>query len=140
MKVNNSTLGSTLNSAISGAISRIKNNNWSIFGGGGLLSGLLNFKWSYFEDGGFPTKGQMFIANEAGPELIGNIGRKSAVANNDQIIEGIKQGVAQGVSEAMPSQEKGPINVYIGNKKVYSGYGEYANIENNMYGSNVIRT
>lgn len=92
-----------------------------------------------FEDGGFPNKGQMFIANEAGPELIGNIGKKSAVANNDQIIEGIRQGVAAGVSEAMPNQQKGPINVYIGNKKVYSGYGEYANTENNMYGSNVIK-
>lgn len=112
------------------------------------ILGVRPFNWIYtfsvpqipqFEDGGFPNKGQMFIANEAGPELIGNIGRKSAVANNDQIIEGIRQGVAQGVSEAMPSQQKGPINVYIGNKKVYSGYGEYANTENNMYGSNVIR-
>ena len=112
------------------------------------ILGVRPFNWIYtfsvpqipqFEDGGFPTKGQMFIANEAGPELIGNIGRKSAVANNDQIIEGIRQGVAQGVSEAMPSQQKGPINVYIGNKKVYSGYGEYANTENNMYGSNVIK-
>ena len=112
------------------------------------ILGLKPFNWVYtfsvpqipqFEDGGFPTKGQMFIANEAGPELIGNIGRKSAVANNDQIIEGIRQGVAAGVSEAMPSQQKGPINVYIGNKKVYSGYGEYANTENNMYGSNVIK-
>lgn len=112
------------------------------------ILGVRPFNWIYtfsvpqipqFEDGGFPTKGQMFIANEAGPELIGNIGRKSAVANNDQIIEGIRQGVAAGVSEAMPSQQKGPINVYIGNKKVYSGYGEYANTENNMYGSNVIK-
>jgi hypothetical protein len=43
--------------------------------------------------GGFVDEGQMFIAREAGPELVGNIGRKTAVANNDQIISGIESGV-----------------------------------------------
>lgn len=140
MEVNNSTLGRTLNSALSGALSRIKWNNWDIFGYGGLLAGLLNFNWTYFADGGFPTEGEAFIARENGPELVGRIGNKSAVANNDQIIAGIAQGVSQGVSEAMGgSQERQPVNVYIGNRKVYSGYGEYANTENNMYGTNVIK-
>lgn len=112
------------------------------------ILGLKPFNWistisvpqiPQYADGGFPEIGEMFIARENGPELVGNIGRKSAVANNDQIIEGIKQGVSQGVAEAMPNQQRGPINVYVGNRKVYSGYGEYANEENNMYGTNVIR-
>lgn len=48
----------------------------------------------YFEDGGFPNEGQLFIAREAGAEMVGAIGRKTAVANNDQIVEGISTGVS----------------------------------------------
>ena len=140
MEVEGSTLGRTMNSALSYVIGKIKNNNWSIFGSGGPLSNLLNFTWSFFEDGGFPNQGEAFIARESGPELVGRIGNKSAVANNDQIIAGITQGVSEGVSQAMGgSQQRQPINVYVGNKKVYSGYGQYANTENNMYGTNVVR-
>lgn len=47
-------------------------------------------------NGGFVNAGQMFIANEAGPELIGTIGNKTAVANTQQIVEGISGGVADG--------------------------------------------
>ena len=50
-----------------------------------------------YASGGFPTPGQLFLAREAGPELVGMIGARSAVVNNDQII----QGVAQGVYDAM---------------------------------------
>ena len=50
-------------------------------------------------EGGFPETGQMFIAREAGAEMVGNIGRKTAVANNDQIVEGIAGGVAQANGE-----------------------------------------
>ena len=52
-----------------------------------------------FAEGGFPAQGQMFIANEAGPELVGNIGRRTAVANNDQIVESISVGVAEANGE-----------------------------------------
>jgi hypothetical protein len=44
-------------------------------------------------EGGMVDTGQMFIAREAGPELVGSIGNKTAVANNDQIIAGIESGV-----------------------------------------------
>lgn len=44
-----------------------------------------------FASGGFPEHGQMFIANENGPELIGQIGNRTAVANNDQIVSGIAE-------------------------------------------------
>ncbi len=46
-----------------------------------------------FAHGGFPPTGQMFIAREAGPEMVGSIGGRTAVANNDQIVEGISAGV-----------------------------------------------
>lgn len=46
-----------------------------------------------FADGGFPKQGQLFIAREAGAELVGTMGGKTAVANNDQIVTGITQGV-----------------------------------------------
>jgi len=50
-------------------------------------------------DGGFPTTGQMFIAREAGPEMVGTIGNKSAVVNNEQIVAGISRGVQDANSE-----------------------------------------
>ena len=53
-----------------------------------------------FADGGFPDTGQLFLSREAGPELVGTIGRRSAVANNDQIVEGIKYGVATANEES----------------------------------------
>lgn len=39
--------------------------------------------------GGFPDTGELFIAREAGPELVGTINGHTAVANNNQIVEGI---------------------------------------------------
>lgn len=50
--------------------------------------------------GGIVDAGQMFIAREAGPELVGNIGQKTAVANNDQIIAGIEAGVYRAMMAA----------------------------------------
>jgi len=54
-----------------------------------------------FAIGGFPSFGELFIAREAGPELVGTIGRRTAVANNDQIVEAVAQGVYEAVSMAM---------------------------------------
>lgn len=44
--------------------------------------------------GGYVDSGQLFIAREAGAEMVGSIGNRTAVANNDQIVEGITQGVS----------------------------------------------
>ena len=52
-----------------------------------------------FAEGGFPTTGSMFIARESGPELVGRIGNRTAVANNDQIVSGVANGVAAGQAE-----------------------------------------
>lgn len=68
---------------------------------------VLGFKISYpsgfytYAKGGFPDIGEMFIAREAGPELVGKIGNKTTVANNDQIVESVSQGVYQAVVAAM---------------------------------------
>lgn len=53
-----------------------------------------------YADGGYDIPpGQMFIAREAGAEMVGSIGRKTAVANNDQIVSGIANGVAEANGE-----------------------------------------
>ena len=46
-------------------------------------------------NGGFVDQGQLFIAREAGAEMVGSIGRRTAVANNDQIVDGITYGVRE---------------------------------------------
>lgn len=53
-----------------------------------------------YATGGFPEHGEMFIAREQGPELVGQIGNRTAVANNDQIISGIAS-ANQGVINAV---------------------------------------
>lgn len=58
----------------------------------------MNISW--YADGGFPNMGEMFIAREAGPELVGTIGNKTAVANNDQIVSGIESGVYRAMMAA----------------------------------------
>jgi hypothetical protein len=57
--------------------------------------------FSAYASGGFPADGEMFVAREAGPELVGTIGNRSAVVNNDQIVESVSKGVYQAVSSAM---------------------------------------
>ena len=51
--------------------------------------------------GGIVNEGQMFIAREAGPEMVGTIGSRTAVVNNDQIVESVSRGVYQAVVAAM---------------------------------------
>ena len=41
--------------------------------------------------------GQIFIAREAGPELVGTIGGHTSVVNNDQIVASVSDGVARAV-------------------------------------------
>lgn len=74
---------------------------------------VLGFKISYpnsfytYAQGGFPDIGELFVAREAGPEMVGKIGNKTAVANNQQIIEGISEGVYAAVLAAMRASEGG---------------------------------
>lgn len=74
---------------------------------------------SSFATGGFPDMGSVFIANEAGPEFIGTIGSRTAVANNDQIVEAVSQGVYGAVSRAFSeNRSSGSGDVYLDGKKV----------------------
>lgn len=58
----------------------------------------LNVKW--YAQGGFPNAGELFVAREAGAEMVGAIGRRTTVANNQQIVEGIYKGVYQAMRDA----------------------------------------
>lgn len=69
-----------------------------------------------YASGGYPEKGQLFIAREAGPEMVGTIGGKTAVANNNQIVEGITAGVTKGVYEAMQGYDGGTMTIIIQNE------------------------
>ena len=87
-----------------------------------------------YATGGFPTKGEMFIAREAGPELVGSIGSQTAVANNGQIIDGIRQGVAQAMMEVVMatadnSQSSAPVEIPIVLDGVELGRATFKNIE-----------
>lgn len=77
----------------------------------------------YLANGGFVDAGQMFIAREAGPELVGSINGRTAVANNDQIVSAVSQGVYSAVLAAM-GQSNGSngqnVNVYLDGKQIYA--------------------
>lgn len=53
-----------------------------------------------YSSGGFPQTGEFFMARESGPELVGRMGSRNAVANNDQITEGIKGAVFEAMLDA----------------------------------------
>ena len=59
-----------------------------------------------------PTPGQLFVANEPGnPEMIGSIGGRTAVANNEQITEAIAAAVYNAVVSAQAQQADRPIQI-----------------------------
>lgn len=93
----------------------------------------LNVDW--YEAGGYPTTGELFFARENGPEYVGSIGNKTAVANNDQITTSITNALIQALDQYDFGNNQPTKNViYIGNKKVFEGYGEYVDSENDRYG------
>lgn len=86
----------------------------------------------FFEDGGFPNEGQLFIAREAGAEMVGAMGHRTAVANNDQIVEGISAGVSianDGVIAAIYALlnvvEEKDMSVVIGDNEIGHSYDRY---------------
>jgi hypothetical protein len=56
---------------------------------------------NYYAKGGFPDMGSMFIAGEAGAELVGNINGRTGVANTDQIEDAIYQASYDAMSKAL---------------------------------------
>lgn len=68
---------------------------------GGVFAGGSWHKPKMYAAGGLPSFGQVFVAREAGPELVGNLGGHTAVLNNDQIVSSVSAGVAQAVKEVI---------------------------------------
>jgi F0F1-type ATP synthase membrane subunit b/b' len=94
------TFGNSLGNGISSALKKTKlpTLKGSVMTGS---NGTASIQFSAYAAGGFPTDGEMFIAREAGPEMVGTIGSRTAVANNDQIVESVSKGVYQAVASAM---------------------------------------
>lgn len=87
------------------------------------------FKISYptgfytYKNGGFPDIGELFIAREAGPEMVGKIGSKTTVANNEQIVEAVSEGVYTAVVAAMAQSEGNggqSFNIYLDGRQLVS--------------------
>ena len=76
---------------------------------GGVFSGGSWKPIKKYAVGGLPNMGQMFVAREAGPELVGTLGGHTAVMNNDQIVASVSDGVYRAVKAAMGNGQ--PVNV-----------------------------
>lgn len=83
-------------------------------------------------EGGFVDEGQLFIAREAGAEMVGAIGNRTAVANNDQIVEGIAAGVSEAndgviaaIYELLNAVENLDTSVTIGDEVIGRSYDRY---------------
>lgn len=72
-----------------------KKKNWADISSLGILG---------YADGGFPDYGDLFIANEAGPELVGTIGNRTAVANSSSIETAIYNAVRSAMSDSTGGQ------------------------------------
>jgi hypothetical protein len=91
LNADKSQFNRAISDAMKGASARISVS----MGGSTLSSGQVRT----YAQGGWPELGQLFIANEAGPELVGTIGGSTAVANNDDIVQGIQGGVERANAE-----------------------------------------
>ena len=92
------TNADSLTKQIKDALNGIKININSTVDGVRKNIGRINTVAEYAE-GGWPMVGDLFLANEAGPEYVGTIGGSTAVANNDDIVAGIKSGVQSANAE-----------------------------------------
>lgn len=111
---------------------------------------VLGFSISYpkgfytYAKGGFPLKGQMFIANEAGPEMVGTMDGKTAVANNNQITTGIATAVFPAVYNAMIQamsrfgKGSNEFKIYIGDRELSDIVIEEIQRQTKMTGTNPV--
>lgn len=79
--------------------------------GGYTMQQAQRFNIEMFANGGFPRSGELFIAREAGPELVGSIGGKTAVGGNDQIERAIFNAVLTAMLQAMANGSSQPIEL-----------------------------
>ena len=79
-------------------------------------------------NGGFVPNGELFVAREAGPELVGTMGGRTAVANTEQITEGIKRAVIEGMSVVMANSGSGqPVSIYLDGREIARSTTKYQN-------------
>lgn len=90
----------TINRLIEGFNNIVKAASWVTGDKWNGISKIKEVNLTKYATGGFPDEGELFIAREAGAEMVGSIGRRAAVANNDQIVEAISAGVYQAVRNA----------------------------------------
>ena len=86
--------------------------------------------------GGLPGQGQMFIAREAGPELVGTLAGSAAVMNNDQIVSSVADGVARAVAAVMASGANGSTNeitIMVDSEVLYRAVRRGEKTANNRY-------
>lgn len=92
---------------------------------GGVFSGGNWKPIKKYAVGGLPNMGQMFVAREAGPELVGTLGGHTAVMNNDQIVSSVANGVAQATERVLRSYIKSngnggqPIQIVLDGKVIF---------------------
>ena len=89
-----------------------------------------------FAEGGLVNEGQMFIAREAGPELVGSIGSRTAVANNDQIVDAVSQGVYRAVVQAMAQSGDQTVEAKVNDKVLFEAVVNRARQETMRRGYN----
>ena len=90
---------------------------------------------SWYAEGGLPDIGELFVAREAGPELVGKIGNNNAVMNNQQIVQAVSQGVAQAVANVMGNSRNGDIRVIVDGREITSIVEERMLRNQNIYGT-----
>lgn len=88
--------------------------------------------------GGLVKTGSLFLAGEAGPELVGTINGQTGVANQNQIVDGIRKGVSDAQSEqnALLRQQNDLLRAILakdGNLKASAALGRIASQSINMY-------
>lgn len=90
---------------------------------GGVFSGGSWKPIKKYAVGGLPNMGQMFVAREAGPELVGTLGGHTAVMNNDQIVQSVSDGVYRAVLAAMRGQKTSsgsqPVQIVLDGKVIF---------------------
>lgn len=96
-----------------------------------------------FENGGFPNIGELFLANENGvAEMVGRIGNRTAVANNDQIVDAVAAGVAQAVQSVLLNAQGNDdrnINIYLDGKQIAATVEKYQKQRGvSIYGGGVV--
>ena len=100
----------------------------------GMPTSIPKMHVEWYANGGFPDAGQLFVANEAGAEMVGSMDGRTAVANNQQIVDGIRAGVYDAVTSAMASGSFSA-NVYLDGKQISGTVVNNINSETRRTGS-----